>query len=179
MDRQGRLVVPAELRHKLGAKPGEELLAWVEEGRLVVAPRAAVLASLPGLLPRAQPGRSLVDDLLADRRLEAALEEAESSGDQRRIAAARQAISDAGAIPAVERGLDTPLSEHESQILRELAGGATTKEIAHNLSLSASAVKGHLERLIERLEAPGTPRPSSRGISRNAPTADEPRRQRP
>ena len=34
--KQGRIVIPANLRHQLAIKPGSQLLAWVENGRLIM-----------------------------------------------------------------------------------------------------------------------------------------------
>jgi two-component system response regulator DegU len=48
---------------------------------------------------------------------------------------------------------ETPLSKRESQILQKVAYGATTKEVAHDLGISAHTVKTHLERIFEKLGA--------------------------
>jgi DNA-binding NarL/FixJ family response regulator len=48
---------------------------------------------------------------------------------------------------------ETPLSRRESEILQKIAFGATTKEIAHDLSISPHTVKTHLERIFEKLGA--------------------------
>ena len=53
----------------------------------------------------------------------------------------------------VERRPETPLSKRESQILQMISYGATTKEIAHELGISAHTVKTHLERIFEKLGA--------------------------
>jgi two-component system response regulator DegU len=53
----------------------------------------------------------------------------------------------------VERRHETPLSKRESQILQKVAFGATTKEVAHDLGISAHTVKTHLERIFEKLGA--------------------------
>jgi len=53
----------------------------------------------------------------------------------------------------VERPPETPLSRRESQILQKVAYGATTKEVAHDLGISAHTVKTHLERIFEKLGA--------------------------
>ena len=34
--KQGRIVIPANLRQQLAIKPGSQLLAWVENGRLIM-----------------------------------------------------------------------------------------------------------------------------------------------
>ena len=69
---QGRLVIPAEVRRALGLSAGDRLSLHVSEGRLVLQlPRDAgvELRALGARLPR---GRSLVDELLAERRAAAA-----------------------------------------------------------------------------------------------------------
>ena len=66
----GRLLVPAALRKAFGAEPGEPLAARVEEGRLVLERRAAVLKRAQGRFEDIGPDVSLVDELLAERRAE-------------------------------------------------------------------------------------------------------------
>ena len=68
---QGRLVVPAEARKELGLAAGDELVLHTEAGRLVLERREDAAARLRGLY--ASPAmRGAVDELLADRRQEAA-----------------------------------------------------------------------------------------------------------
>lgn len=101
---RGRLVIPAELRRALGIGPGSTLLARVEDGaRLVLEDRRSVARRLRGSWGPMPDGRSAVDELLAERRAEAALEEAELSGDGAAIAAARESLSRAGAPHATGR----------------------------------------------------------------------------
>ena len=71
LGRQGRLVIPAELRRKLGLNDGDELVARDEDGRLVIEPRSAVLTRIRRRLRTLPTEVSLVDDLLAERRREA------------------------------------------------------------------------------------------------------------
>ena len=74
LGQQGRLVIPAEVRSALGLTAGESLHLRVEGGRLVLErPRDAV-AELRGLAAAVPRTRSLVEELLAERRA-AALEE--------------------------------------------------------------------------------------------------------
>lgn len=72
---QGRLVIPAALRRELGLAPGEDLVGWVEGDRLVLRPRRAVEAELWAMFPEGEP--SLAEQLLAERRTEAAREAGE------------------------------------------------------------------------------------------------------
>lgn len=70
---QGRLVVPSSLREALGFKPGDPLVVRIQDGRLVVESRESVVRRIQerfGL-----PGRKVVDELIADRRREARLED--------------------------------------------------------------------------------------------------------
>jgi AbrB family looped-hinge helix DNA binding protein len=72
---QGRIVLPREIRDALGAEEGATYVARVEDGRLVLESRAAILARMQerwrGVAP---PEVSLVDELIAERRAEAARE---------------------------------------------------------------------------------------------------------
>lgn len=70
----GRVLVPAALRHEFGAAPGEPLVARVEAGRLVLERRADVLRRAQERFAKVDPKDSLVDELLADRRAEVASE---------------------------------------------------------------------------------------------------------
>lgn len=66
---QGRIVIPKDLRARLGLKTGDALDAAVEGGRLVLRPRAQVLSELQALF---HPVReSLTEELSEDRRREA------------------------------------------------------------------------------------------------------------
>lgn len=69
--RQGRIVIPATLRESLDLRPGEALIATVDDGRLVLERRASVLARLRQRFQSIPPGISLADELIHERRLEA------------------------------------------------------------------------------------------------------------
>ena len=56
-------------------------------------------------------------------------------------------------VQTVDRRPDAPLSKREAEILQMVAYGATTKEVAHDLSISPHTVKTHLERIFEKLGA--------------------------
>jgi len=68
----GRVLVPASLRREFGAEPGEPLVATVQDGRLTLERRADVLRRARARFEHLDPDTSLVDELLADRRAEAA-----------------------------------------------------------------------------------------------------------
>jgi AbrB family looped-hinge helix DNA binding protein len=74
---RGRVVLPAPLRRRLALSEGDQLLLTVEEGS-----GSARLSRLDdqirkarGLFAHLAPGRSLVDELIAERREEALRED--------------------------------------------------------------------------------------------------------
>jgi AbrB family looped-hinge helix DNA binding protein len=69
---QGRLVVPADLREELGVQPGDDLVAWVEDGRLIVQTREQTEREIHDMVAHVKV--SLVDELIRERRREAARE---------------------------------------------------------------------------------------------------------
>jgi AbrB family looped-hinge helix DNA binding protein len=73
---QGRLVIPAALRKALNLKPGDRLVARKEGDRLVLERREAVVKRLQALFEHIPKDVSLVDELIAERRAEAAREAA-------------------------------------------------------------------------------------------------------
>ena len=71
----GRVVIPAEFRKALGIKPGDELLIDVENGHLRLSTRGMALKWARELVRRYVPaGTSLADELIRERREEAARE---------------------------------------------------------------------------------------------------------
>ena len=74
LGQQGRLVIPAEVRATLGLTPGDRLHLHVSGGRLVLERPADAVADLRGLAARVPRTRSLVDELIAERRAAAAAE---------------------------------------------------------------------------------------------------------
>jgi len=74
--KQGRLVLPAEIRRKLDIKEGDRLAVMVdEEGRVVMESPGAALAKVRQKLKSSLGGRSLVDDYLAEKRIQVQDEE--------------------------------------------------------------------------------------------------------
>ncbi|WP_420910695.1 AbrB/MazE/SpoVT family DNA-binding domain-containing protein [Qipengyuania spongiae] len=72
----GRLVVPATLREALGVKPGDQLFMKVADGMLQVwSQQQAIIRAQARLRDLTGGKRSLVDELLAERRAEAAGED--------------------------------------------------------------------------------------------------------
>jgi len=77
----GRIVIPAEIRHKLGIKPGDTIHLTAEGDNLRIESHRArirrVQESLRRFIP---PDRLLSDELIADRREEARREMEEGLG---------------------------------------------------------------------------------------------------
>jgi AbrB family looped-hinge helix DNA binding protein len=76
---RGRLVLPSEVRAALGLKPGSRMLLSTEkDGSLRLRPYRSVADQGRGMLSSLSPaGDSMVDELLAERRREAAREDRE------------------------------------------------------------------------------------------------------
>lgn len=74
---QGRLVIPAALRKALDLKPGDRLVARQEGDALVLERREAIEKRLQDRFRHIPKEVSLVDELIAERRAEAAKEAAE------------------------------------------------------------------------------------------------------
>ncbi|MFN2591537.1 MAG: AbrB/MazE/SpoVT family DNA-binding domain-containing protein [Candidatus Dormibacteria bacterium] len=71
MGRQGRIVIPAELRVALEVRDGDELAARVQDDTLILERPGAILARVQERFGHAVPQDvSLVDELLAERREE-------------------------------------------------------------------------------------------------------------
>ncbi len=77
---QGRVVIPAAIRQALGVEVGEELIMRVEDGRMVFERREDVVRRLRERFAGVAPGRSLSEELIAERREDAARETAEMEG---------------------------------------------------------------------------------------------------
>jgi len=74
LGQQGRLVIPADVRTALGLAAGDRLHLHVAGQTLVLERPQDAAAELRGLASNVPPTRSLVDALLAERRLAAAAE---------------------------------------------------------------------------------------------------------
>jgi len=74
LSKQGRLVIPARLRRALGLQPGDRLVARQDGDRIILERREAVERRVKARVAHIPQDASLVDELLADRRAEAAKE---------------------------------------------------------------------------------------------------------
>ncbi len=74
LGQQGRLVIPADVRTALGLTTGDRLHLYVAGGRLVLRRQQDAVAELRALGGEIPEGRSLVEELLAERRQAAAAE---------------------------------------------------------------------------------------------------------
>jgi AbrB family looped-hinge helix DNA binding protein len=74
---RGRVVLPSVIRTKLNLRPGSRLLLSTEEdGSLRLRPYRSVADQSRGMLSGLEPDeQSMVDELLLERRREAALED--------------------------------------------------------------------------------------------------------
>jgi bifunctional DNA-binding transcriptional regulator/antitoxin component of YhaV-PrlF toxin-antitoxin module len=77
LGRQGRLVIPVALRQLLGFEEGDTLIAREQSGRLVLEKQTLVKQRLKARFAKVSKERSLVDELIAERREAAQREVAE------------------------------------------------------------------------------------------------------
>ncbi|HTF47212.1 MAG TPA: AbrB/MazE/SpoVT family DNA-binding domain-containing protein [Pseudonocardia sp.] len=77
------MTIPAQVRRAAGIEPGQTLVVYVEGGRVVLEERAHLLARIQdqaiGAAAAAGHTGSVVDELIAERRTEAAREDAEGN----------------------------------------------------------------------------------------------------
>jgi AbrB family looped-hinge helix DNA binding protein len=76
MGKQGRIVIPSEIRSRLDFDEGDELRARVEDGRLVLESPSAALATVRKKLSEGAKARSLTDELIERRSAESGLGQA-------------------------------------------------------------------------------------------------------
>ena len=70
---KGRVVIPAAIRRELNIGEGSQLVALVDDGAVVLMPRSEVKRRLRRMFAGVRT--SLSDELIADRRREARLED--------------------------------------------------------------------------------------------------------
>ncbi|HLF76148.1 MAG TPA: AbrB/MazE/SpoVT family DNA-binding domain-containing protein [Dehalococcoidia bacterium] len=74
VDPQGRVVIPAEIRAEMGIEPGKPIAFIIEADRLgLITVRQGIKIAQERLARhiKKEPGRSIVDEFLAERRAEA------------------------------------------------------------------------------------------------------------
>lgn len=77
MGKDGRLVIPAAIRSQVNMPKGGAFVVRVEGGVVTLEPLSHAIAAVQAMMkPYAIEGRSMVDELIADRRAEAAREAA-------------------------------------------------------------------------------------------------------
>lgn len=77
--RQGRIVIPAPIREELDIKPGTDLIYRIENGCLILETRRNVMRRMRARFQHLPTGLSLADELISDRRREAAADELPSA----------------------------------------------------------------------------------------------------
>jgi AbrB family looped-hinge helix DNA binding protein len=72
---QGRVTIPAQIRHEAGIEPGSTVVLHVEDGRIVLETRQQLMDRLRrDVAAELEGSSSAADELIADRRAEAARE---------------------------------------------------------------------------------------------------------
>ncbi|MXW34110.1 MAG: AbrB/MazE/SpoVT family DNA-binding domain-containing protein [Chloroflexi bacterium] len=75
VDKSGRVYIPAEYRRELGLKPGDSVMVQLHEGELRIMSQLEGIRRAREIVARyVSPDRSLADELIAERRAEAARE---------------------------------------------------------------------------------------------------------
>ena len=74
LGQSGRIVLPAKFRKAMGVKPGDDLILRLEDGELRIFTRRQAIKRAQGMLKHIAPGRSLSEELIQERREEAARE---------------------------------------------------------------------------------------------------------
>lgn len=109
VNKQGRLVIPAEMRRELGIEPGASLVAYVDRGRLVVESWDHLADRLQDeVAQHTVPGEpSMVDHVVAEHRMEARAETAGmTGGDDAENAVRREWNEEADAAAAAGRAAE-------------------------------------------------------------------------
>lgn len=72
MSKEGRVLIPAELRNALGLQAEEPLRVYVVDGELRIVSRREGIRKAQAIVAKyKQPGVSVVDEFIAERRAEA------------------------------------------------------------------------------------------------------------
>ena len=78
ISQNGRISIPKEMRQCLGLEDGDEVMVSVEGKRLVIESEAALLERLYAAVGEPAEGELISDQLMAERREEAKLEDGEA-----------------------------------------------------------------------------------------------------
>ncbi len=72
MSKEGRVLIPAELRRSLGLRPDEPLQIYAVDGELRIVSRLQGIRRAQAIAaPYKRPGHSVVDEFIAEKRIEA------------------------------------------------------------------------------------------------------------
>lgn len=74
VDERGRVMIPARTRRRLKIAPGDRFVIKEEKDGLHLLSLSARIDAMQGAWADIAPGRSLVDELIAERRAEASRE---------------------------------------------------------------------------------------------------------
>ncbi len=66
--KQGRIVIPANLRNQLALEPGAQLVAWVEDGRLIMESKQQLWQSIHQACSNSINSTDLAQELINERR---------------------------------------------------------------------------------------------------------------
>ncbi len=72
--KQGRIVIPANLRQQLAIEAGSQLIAWVENGRLILETKKQLWQTIHAACNAIPKGTDLAQELIEERRIAAASE---------------------------------------------------------------------------------------------------------
>lgn len=75
LGQHGRMIIPAEVRHTLGLKEGDELLLSTGDKRIVLETQEAILERLYTAVGQPPESELVSEELLRERREEATLED--------------------------------------------------------------------------------------------------------
>jgi AbrB family looped-hinge helix DNA binding protein len=87
LSKEGRVLIPVELRNLLGLKPDDTLTVYEKDGEIRLFSRREGIRRAQAIAAKFKtPGVSVVDELIRERREEAAREEAQVSPTKRKPA---------------------------------------------------------------------------------------------
>ncbi len=70
--KDGRILIPIALREAAGVKPGEHVAIRIEDGAIVIETLATQVRKVQAMVAHLKrPGESIVDEFIAEKRLEA------------------------------------------------------------------------------------------------------------